>query len=154
MLARLSHLAPQRPGQRMLISVALATALCGAITSPHAEALPSLQNGQPSALPIQMPFRSGEAWTVGGAGFFYGEGGHQNEDYYSTDWNSAGDEGKPAVAIAAGTVTQVVAPPCPDVSYGCEVRVAHAGGYSTIYGHFSNVAVAVNCTSSADFGQK
>lgn len=149
MLARLSHLAPQRPGQRMLISVALATALCGAITSPHAEALPSLQNGQPSALPIQMPFRSGEAWTVGGAGFFYGEGGHQNEDYYSTDWNSAGDEGKPAVAIAAGTVTQVVAPPCPDVSYGCEVRVAHAGGYSTIYGHFSNVAVAVNDTVAA-----
>lgn len=112
-----------------------------------ANALPELQNGQPSTLPLQMPFRSGEAWIVGADGYFYGEGGHTGSNHYATDWNATNDNGKPTLSMAAGTVTTASGPVgglCPDTGYGCQVVVSHADGYSTRYAHLSNITVALN----------
>lgn len=73
-----------------------------------------------------MPFIAGEAWTVGGAGSFYGNNLHCNpyNDYYATDWNRAGDGGATVLPIAHG---QVVVAECLThrPSYGCNIRINH-----------------------------
>jgi hypothetical protein len=97
-----------------------------------------------STMKLQMPFLAGEAWTVGGGGSFYGNGLHCNinNDYYATDWNRTNDNNAVVLAVADGTVIDIVSPPCPTVQgYGCYVKVDHGNGYTTLYAHLSAVLV-------------
>ena len=68
-----------------------------------------------STITLQMPFITGETWTVGGAGSFYGDGDHTNanNDYYATDWNRVNDIGAAVLPVADGVVSGVYLPPCP-----------------------------------------
>lgn len=110
---------------------------------PHVDAA-SGDEALQSTLVLQMPFVNGETWTVGGAGYFYGEGGHTNaaNDYYATDWNRTNDNGASVLPVTFGTVESVQKPPCPGTSYGCYVYVVHPDGYRTLYGHLQSVNVS------------
>ena len=117
----------------------------GALAAPGDEA-------PDSTIILQMPFIAGETWIVGGGGSFYGDGYHTNayNDYYATDWNlsSGSDLGKAVLPVADGTVSAIVAPPCPTTnpSFGCYVRIDHADGYRTQYAHLSQVLVTNGAT--------
>ncbi|MBN2737219.1 MAG: peptidoglycan DD-metalloendopeptidase family protein [Spirochaetales bacterium] len=100
--------------------------------------------------PLYMPFSSGTQWTVGGVGYFYGEGTHSNyyNDYYATDWNKGrpgayeSDAGEALFPIADGVVTEVRYNKDNIYGgYGNFVRIAHAQGVETLYGHMSSVLV-------------
>lgn len=95
-----------------------------------------------SPISLDMPFRSGETWTVGGSGSFYGNNQHCNvlNDYYATDWNRDGDNGAAVLPVADGTISDFKVPTCPTSSYGCFVQIDHAAtGIRTLYGHLSGV---------------
>jgi hypothetical protein len=100
-----------------------------------------------SSLPLQMPFRRGEAWVVGGSGSFYGNYHHCNyyNNYYATDWNRPDnkDQGWYVVAVAPGTVSSVDAPPCTTERYGCYIDVDHGPYYRTRYAHLESVSAQV-----------
>lgn len=104
-----------------------------------------------STITLQMSFVTGESWTVGGNGSFYGEALHNNSpnnDYYATDWNWGStpdaDLGKLVLPVADGVVATVVAPPCPTSGLGCYVEISHSDGYRTRYGHLRVVSVTQN----------
>lgn len=94
-----------------------------------------------STLKLQMPFLSGEYWTVGGGGSFYGNNFHCNSynDHYATDWNRPNDAGAAVLAVADGQVSASVGAPCPTGGYGCRVTIEHADGYKTTYAHLQDV---------------
>jgi len=94
-----------------------------------------------STLKLQMPFLSGEYWTVGGGGSFYGNNFHCNSynDHYATDWNRPNDAGAAVLAVADGQVSASVGAPCPTGGYGCRVTIEHADGYQTTYAHLQDV---------------
>lgn len=103
------------------------------------------QGGAPdSTIALQMPFIAGETWTVGGAGYFYGEVTHTNanNDYYATDWNRSNDYLATVLPVADGTVSAIQDRPCPGTSFGCFVQIDHASGYRTLYGHLDDVLVS------------
>lgn len=90
----------------------------------------------PPATPYEMPFPCGEVWTGST------RAGH-SPSVRSVDFNYAGgDQGKPVLAAATGTViTAVVGKDKP--SYGQYVVLDHGNGESTLYGHMDSVLVAV-----------
>jgi hypothetical protein len=94
-----------------------------------------------SPLTLYMPFTSGETWTVGGAGAFYGNLYHCNyyNDYYATDWNRSGDNGAAVLPVANGTISGSQPPICPNTGYGCYVRIDHASNIRTLYAHLGSV---------------
>lgn len=110
---------------------------CSTDTNPGNEA-------PASPLNLQMPFRAGETWTVGGLGSFYGNSWHCNDqyDYYATDWNRPNDEGAIVLAAADGVVSQVVFN-CSIQLLGCFVQIDHAGGFRTVYGHLIQPAASI-----------
>ncbi len=60
-------------------------------------------------LALALPFKEWTTWTVGGAGYFYGEETHDGNDFYATDWNCCdyADEGEPIYPVAAGRVVTI-----------------------------------------------
>lgn len=82
----------------------------------------------------EMPFPCGQEW--------YGSSrsGH-SPSYWSIDWNSPDDLGKPVVASGAGVVSRVE--DLGSRSYGLYVVVDHGDGESTLYAHLSAELVTV-----------
>lgn len=81
----------------------------------------------------EMPFVCGQSWTG------TTRSGH-SPSYYTIDWNTPYDLGKPALASAPGVVTRAVTL---TGSYGRYVVVDHGGGYSTLYAHLNQIMVSV-----------
>ena len=88
----------------------------------------------PSAGPdFEMPFLCGQRWTG------TTRSGH-SPSYWTIDWNTPNDLGKPALASAPGVVTRAVTL---TGSYGRYVVVDHGGGYTTLYAHLNAIAATV-----------
>jgi hypothetical protein len=88
----------------------------------------------PAAGPdFELPFGCGQQWTGSS------RAGH-SPSYYSIDWNSPDDLGKPVLATAAGVVTTARSL---TGSYGRYVVVDHGGGYSSLYGHLNAIVAVV-----------
>ncbi len=101
-----------------------------------------------STLKLEMPFRTGQSWTVGEPGSFYGNFHHCNyyNEYYATDWNRPGDSGSEVLAVASGYVSDAYFGPCVYSTtnrYGCYVDITHSNGYRTRYAHLQSVEVAI-----------
>ena len=150
----MSHAAQARTMVR-LFRIALLAFFVTNLLSPWAAANVSAQDpggyAPNSTITLQMPFIAGETWTVGGGGNFYGENTHSNanNDYYATDWNRTGDFQAPVLPVADGIVTAIRDRPCPigpGTAFGCFVRIDHADGYRTLYGHLEDVFVITNTT--------
>lgn len=90
---------------------------------------------------FELPFPCGQTWTGSS------RTGH-SPSYYTIDFNSAGDFGKPVVASTRGTVTRVQTL---TGSYGKNVVIDHGNGYSSLYGHLNGFEVSVGQT--VDQGQ-
>lgn len=98
-----------------------------------------------SPITLHMPFSSGTTWTVGGYGYYYGDGTHSNasNDYYSTDWNMGSypnnvDEfGQSVYPIAEGTARVREDPD----GYGHYVTVEHSNNLMSLYGHLSRITI-------------
>lgn len=118
---------------------------CPAGTFPGTEA-------PESPIVLYMPFQSGETWTVGGSGSFYGNNYHCNSynDYYSTDWNRSGDDGATVLPVADGVISNAASPACPVTGYGCYVQIDHVSGIRTLYGHLSSVARSSGSVTHSD----
>jgi len=123
-----------KPHSRDVTSTNAPAGTCPAGTFPGNEA-PN------TPISLHMPFISGETWTVGGVGSFYGNGFHcnSNNDYYATDWNRSGDDGAAVLPVANGTISGAQSPTCPSSGYGCYVRIDHASSIRTLYAHLSGV---------------
>ncbi|QIG42908.1 M23 family metallopeptidase [Nocardioides anomalus] len=90
----------------------------------------------PPVTPYEMPFPCGETWTGSSRA-------SHTPSPRAVDFNYAGgDEGKPVVAAAPGTViTAVVGKNKP--SYGQYVVLDHGNGESSLYAHMDSVLVTV-----------
>jgi Peptidase family M23 len=84
----------------------------------------------------EMPFPCGQAWTGTTRPT-------HSPSSRAVDWNRTDDVGDPVVAAAPGTVSVAS---FGSTGYGNWVRVAHANGESTIYGHLQSLAVKVGQT--------
>jgi len=99
-------------------------------------------------LNLKLPFRSGETWIVTRG---YNTGTHVGTDLYALDFSlSACDAyGKPIVAVAGGTVVfagGTSANTCGSGGYGLYVTIDHGGGFVSLYGHNSSLAVSAGQT--------
>ena len=82
----------------------------------------------PSSGPdFEMPFVCGQSWTG------TTRSAH-SPSYYTIDWNTPNDLGKPVLASAPGVVTKAVSL---TGSYGSYVVVDHGAGYTTLYAHLN-----------------
>ncbi len=68
--------------------------------------------------------------------------------HYGIDIAGAGIAGQPIVAANAGEVIIAFNDDIPGYSYGKYVAIDHGGGYVTVYGHASKLAVSVGDTVS------
>lgn len=84
----------------------------------------------------EMPFPCGQSWTGTTRA-------NHSPSSRAVDWNRPDDVGDPVVAAAPGTVSVAT---YSSSGYGNWVRVAHAGGESTIYAHLQSLAVKVGQT--------
>lgn len=82
---------------------------------------------------FEMPFGCGQTWTGSS------RAGH-SPSYYSIDWNSTNDLGKPVLATAPGVVTTARSLM---TSYGRYVVIDHGNGYSSLYGHLNQIVAVV-----------
>ena len=130
--------------EKSLEPIGVSAAACPAGTFPG--------NNAPNApFTLEMPFKQGQSWVVGGSGSFYGNGAHCNStntsnsrgDHYATDWNrSDGNElGEDVFPVANGTIVKSVISPFPtcESGYGCYVVIDHGSNIRTLYAHMSSV---------------
>ncbi len=82
---------------------------------------------------FELPFPCGQEWTGSS------RAGH-SPSYYSIDFNSPNDLGKPVLATAPGTVTTARTI---TGSYGRYVVIDHGNGYSSLYGHLNQIVATV-----------
>lgn len=109
---------------------AVATGVVTAVVLGAAPAYAAPQND------YEMPFPCGQAWTGTTRA-------NHSPSSRAVDWNRLDDVGDPVVASAPGTVSVAS---YGSTGYGNWVRVAHAGGESTIYAHLQSLAVKVGQT--------
>ncbi len=82
---------------------------------------------------FELPFVCGQRW-IGSS-----RSGH-SPSYYSIDWNTSNDLGRPALASAPGVV---VTARSLSGSYGRYIVVDHGHGYTTLYGHLNQIVATV-----------
>jgi len=89
-----------------------------------------------SGADFELPFVCGQRWTGDS------RSGH-SPSFYTIDFNTSNDLGKPALASAPGVVSRAVS--LRD-SYGRYVVVDHGGGFSTLYAHLNKIMTSVGTT--------
>lgn len=100
--------------------------------------------GDSPILPLEMPFSPGTTWTVGGNGYYYGDGTHNNKnnDYYATDWNLGSgnqDCGQNVYPVSGGVAYKFEGW---NGGYGNYVWVYHTGSQvRTRYAHLNSINI-------------
>ncbi len=119
------------------------------VTSAAIEALHPCDYGnevEGSPIELHMPFRPNTTWKVGGAGSYYSDGLHTNNDYYATDWNinTGADKGEPVYPVANGTASIGGQWNGTSNGYGNYVYVIHDTNppIRTRYAHLNSISVS------------